>query len=270
MSLMGLAGFAEGFGQAKQKKNDRESYDRWVALQEAGISRLGAPPPQGGMDLSEGNSGGGGSYGVSQPGGYGQPSSGGAGIPGNGDFASLLAAKEGGGRYDTLFGHSQNGGRFAGVDVSRMTLDQVSEFARPDGEYGQWVKGKVGRVATPMGFGQIVGTTLRSTMKEMGLPGDTIFDAKTQTAMVNHLASKRIRGAKTQAAKRAGLRAEWEGFKNVSDAELDMAIAKFEAGGGLASPAQQPAPLVMMQAPTAPPAIPALGAPRPPYRSAAQ
>lgn len=57
MSLAGLAGFAEGFGQAKQKKNDRESYDRWIALQEAGLNRLGAAPqggPIGGIDLSAG------------------------------------------------------------------------------------------------------------------------------------------------------------------------------------------------------------------------
>lgn len=269
MSLSGLAGFAEGFGQAKQKKNDRDRYDQFLAMQEAGINRLGAAP-MGGPDLISNPTG-------IQPGmgglGYGRASSGGAGVPGNGDFASLLAAKEGGGRYDTLFGHSQNGGRFAGVDVSKMTLDQVSEFARPDGEYGQWVKGKVGRVATPMGFGQIVGTTLRSTMQEMGLPGDTLFDAQTQTAMVNHLAGKRIRGAKSQAAKRAGLRAEWEGFKHVSDADLDQAIAKFEAGGGIASPSAQPVGPKAPQQPASASAIPALGAvPRQtsPYRSIPQ
>jgi len=268
MSLMGLAGFAEGLGNAKQKKNDQARYDQWLQMQEAGMNSLGAAPQgMGGPDLMRNPTGG------IQPNmgglGYGRPATGGAGVPGNGDFASLLAAKEGGGRYDTLFGHSQNGGRFAGVDVSKMTLDQASDFASPSGEYGQWVKSKVGRVATPMGFGQIVGTTLRATAKEMGLPGDTLFDERTQTAMVNHLAAKRIRGAKSQAAKRAGLRAEWEGFKNVSDADLDRAIAKFEAGGGLPSPAQAaPATAQPIQQPPA--AITALGAPRPPYRSAAQ
>ena len=59
MSIMGLAGFAEGFGQAKQKKDDQARYDAYLARQEA---RLGATPMPGHADLSAGNSGGGGSY----------------------------------------------------------------------------------------------------------------------------------------------------------------------------------------------------------------
>lgn len=45
MSLAGLAGFAEGFGTARQNKNDRERYDRWMDLQESGMSKMGAAPP---------------------------------------------------------------------------------------------------------------------------------------------------------------------------------------------------------------------------------
>lgn len=63
MSLAGLAGFAEGFGNAKQKKNDRDSYERWVQLQEAGLTRLGAAR-SGGPDLTDG-----GSYGAGGGGG---------------------------------------------------------------------------------------------------------------------------------------------------------------------------------------------------------
>jgi len=63
MSLAGIAGFAEGFGGAKQKVNDRKRYDDWLSMQEAGIARLGAAP-QGGPDLTNGgtyrSSGGGG------------------------------------------------------------------------------------------------------------------------------------------------------------------------------------------------------------------
>lgn len=44
MSLMGLAGFAEGFGQAKQKKNDQARYDAYLARQE---TRMGAAPMPG-------------------------------------------------------------------------------------------------------------------------------------------------------------------------------------------------------------------------------
>ena len=240
MSLSAFTGFANSFAKAKTRKDDRARYDEFMQMQRSGMNQMGAAPP--GMSVPNLSRSAAEQAGA-QPGsgglGYGRPSQGGAGGAGNGDFASLLAKHEGGGRYDTLFGHSQNGGRFAGVDVSKMTLDQASQFASPSGEYGQWVKGKVGRVATPMGFGQIVGTTLRATAKEMGLSGDTLFDQGTQTAMVNHLAGKRIRGAKTQSGKRAGLRAEWEGFKHVSDAALDNAIATFEAGGSILP---QPAP----------------------------
>lgn len=45
MSIRALAGFAEGFGQSKQKKNDRADYERWMNLQEAGLNSLGAASP---------------------------------------------------------------------------------------------------------------------------------------------------------------------------------------------------------------------------------
>jgi predicted trehalose synthase len=152
---------------------------------------------------------------------------------------------EGAGNASTLFGHSQNGGRFDGVDVSKMTLAQVKEFSRPDGEYGQWVKqqlaasGQKARVATPMGYGQIVGTTLRNTAQALGLSDDTIFDAATQTKMVDYLATQRIKSASTAEGRRAGMRAEWEGFKNVPDNVLDQTINEFIRNGYSSQPRQQ-------------------------------
>lgn len=144
-------------------------------------------------------------------------------------FWGLLAKREGAGNYSTLYGHSQkDGGKFAGVDVSRMTIGQASQFASPDGEYGQWVKSQVGRVATPMGAPQIVGTTLRRTAKAMNLPDDTPFNEATQRSMATYLAQQRLASAKTPAGKRAGLRAEWEGFKHVSDSDLDRVIQELE------------------------------------------
>jgi len=71
-------------------------------------------------------------------------------------FLGVMDKHEGGGSYDTLFGHSQD--KF-GVKPSEMTLGQLYAFSDPSGEYGQWVKGQVGRVATPMGRYQFVGTT---------------------------------------------------------------------------------------------------------------
>lgn len=79
---------------------------------------------------------------------------------------------ESGGDYNALFGFSNRPGkRFANVRLTDMTVDEAINFARPSGEYGQWVKGQIGRVATPMGGYQVVGTTLRAAKKAMGLTG---------------------------------------------------------------------------------------------------
>lgn len=137
-----------------------------------------------------------------------------------GSFLEVMDQTEGGGRYDTLFGHSQKNGPFAGVDITKMTLGELKDFASPSGEYGNWVKGQVGRVATPMGRFQFVGTTLRDVANKMGLPDDTLFDKKTQDAMFKyHLNSTLARGSTLQ-EKVSLLRGQWEGFKSVPTAKL--------------------------------------------------
>ncbi len=79
---------------------------------------------------------------------------------------------ESGGDYNALFGYANRpGGQFAGVNLTDMTVDQALEFANPRGPYGQSVKDQIGRVATPMGAYQIVGTTLRAAKEGLGLTG---------------------------------------------------------------------------------------------------
>jgi hypothetical protein len=79
---------------------------------------------------------------------------------------------ESGGDYNALFGYSNRpGGQFGGMNLTDLTVDQALAFANPSGPYGQWVKGQVGRVATPMGAYQIVGTTLGAAKKGLGLTG---------------------------------------------------------------------------------------------------
>ena len=149
---------------------------------------------------------------------------------GNGTtFAGLLAQHEGAGNYDTLFGHSQkDGGPFSNVRVSQMTIGDAIRFSDPSGPYAQWVKGKVGRVATPMGAGQIVGSTLKRAAAQMRLDPSTPFNAETQNRIIDYLAHQRLSGQSTMAGKRAALRAEWEGYKRVPDDQLDAAIQHFE------------------------------------------
>lgn len=80
---------------------------------------------------------------------------------------------ESGGDYNALFGYANRpGGQFAGVNLTDMTVNQALDFSNPRGPYAQSVKGQIGRVATPMGAYQVVGTTLRSAVEGLGLTGN--------------------------------------------------------------------------------------------------
>lgn len=227
-ALVGLANFAGGFADSRRMIQEKKEREANAARQDAMLANLAK---QGSMPVSYDAGAGGAAGGMGlRPGGTGTPGPSAAGGPSGGLF-DLIDKTEGGGNYDTLFGHSQNGGRFNGVKVSDMTLGQLYDFTNPSGEYGQWVKGQVGRVATPMGRHQIVGSTLRRTAEAMGLSPDTKFTPQMQDTMANYLARQRLVGAKSPVAKRAAMRAEWEGFKHVSDEALDAAIAHFEATG---------------------------------------
>lgn len=154
-------------------------------------------------------------------------------------FQSILDKTEGGGDYDTLFGHSQKDGPFAGTSVSSMTIADALAFSDPSGPYAQWVKQRVGRVATPMGRHQIVGTTLRNAVKELGLDPSKPFDAQTQDMIALHLAKRRVQSADTLDGKINALRSEWEGFKNVPREQLAQVVQEIEsapAGGMMPEP----------------------------------
>lgn len=92
-----------------------------------------------------------------------------------------IFAGESGGDYNALFGFSnRDGGRFSHVKLTDMTVDQALQFASPSGEYGQHVKGQIGRVATPLGAYQVVGTTLAAAKKGLGLTGNERMTPETQ------------------------------------------------------------------------------------------
>jgi hypothetical protein len=88
---------------------------------------------------------------------------------------------ESGGDYNALFGYSnRDGGRYGGTRLTDMTVNQALDFSQPSGDYGQWVKGQVGHVATPMGAYQVVGTTLRAAQQGLGLTGNERMDEGLQ------------------------------------------------------------------------------------------
>ena len=112
-----------------------------------------------------------------------------------------IFAGESGGDPNALYGYANRpGGRFAGVNVSDMSVADVMAFTDPRGEYAQHVKSQIGRVATPVGNFQVVGSTLRDAVKGMGLTGTEKFDAATQDAIGRWIYSQQGTGA-------------WEGYK---------------------------------------------------------
>ncbi|MBB2797812.1 UNVERIFIED_ORG: hypothetical protein GGE36_000807 [Rhizobium etli] len=197
-----------------------------------------------------------------------------AATPTNGDLpSSFLAAvdrTEGAGDYDTLFGHAQKDGPFAGTSISSMPIRDVLAFTDPSGPYAQYVKGKVGRVATPVGKYQTVGTTLRNAVGALGLDPNAPYDRATQDRVASYLARQRIASADTLPGKIQALRSEWEGFKNIPDAEMAQIVADFQSGATAVPAGTQVAsagPVAPPAAPIQPPPVNApAAAPTPGYR----
>ncbi|MBY5579619.1 lytic murein transglycosylase [Rhizobium leguminosarum] len=185
-----------------------------------------------------------------------------------GSFLAAVDRTEGAGDYDTLFGHAQKNGPFAGTAVSQMPIRDVLAFTDPSGPYAQYVKGKVGRVATPVGKYQTVGTTLRGAVGALGLDPSAPYDRATQDRVASYLARQRIASADTLPGQISALRSEWEGFKNVPDAEMAQIVADLQSapsvGTEVASldPSMGSPPAPPMQPPPVNPPAPA---PQPGY-----
>ncbi|WP_304190898.1 hypothetical protein [Lentibacter algarum] len=131
-----------------------------------------------------------------------------------------IFAGESGGDYGALFGYQNRpNGRFSGVDLTKMTVDQALDFANPSGPYGQYVKGQVGRVATPMGAYQIVGTTLRAAKEGLGLRGDEVLTPAMQDKLGQWIYKTQGTGA-------------WEGYKPMTEAQAIAAETMSLLGKG--------------------------------------
>jgi len=144
-----------------------------------------------------------------------------------------IFAGESGGDYDALFGFSNRpGGRYNNVRLTDMTVAEALEFANPRGDYGQWVAGQVGRVATPMGAYQVVGTTLRAAMEGLGLTGNERMTPELQDRIGQWIYENQGIGA-------------WEGYRaGVTDMPTPPANARATSQGG--QPMQQPGLLATM------------------------
>ncbi len=204
---------------AGQEKADQDAAGG--RLQEI-ISALGGG---GGMGLAGMSSSGGGAMPPRDPGtapaGYALPSA-------DPDWDSIRAgifAGESGGDYNALFGYSNRpGGRFQDFKLTDMTVDDAIRFSDPGGAYGQWVKGQVGRVATPMGAYQVVGTTLRGAKEGLGLTGEERMTPEVQDAIGRWIYQTQGTGA-------------WEGYRGPRD---PASISTMGGGGGYQQPGFDP------------------------------
>lgn len=131
---------------------------------------------------------------------------------------------ESGGDYDALFGYSNRpGGQFGGTRLTDMTVSQALAFADPSGPYGQWVKGQVGRVATPMGAYQVVGSTLRAAKDGLGLTGNERMTPELQDQIGMWIYQNQGPGAWEAWGKGGG-----GGRLNVSSKGAPMGLLNFE------------------------------------------
>lgn len=127
------------------------------------------------------------------------------------DILSLIGAVESGGDYNATL----DNGRWTGgaQNLTMMTLDQVRALqARMRTPENRALYGN-GKGSSALGKYQIVGNTLESLIKELGLTGDRLFDEATQDEMARALL--RRRGGNVE-----DLRNEWAGLRNVDSTTI--------------------------------------------------
>lgn len=97
------------------------------------------------------------------------------------EIQANIFAGESGGDYNALFNYQNRpNGRFSDVNLTSMSVGDVLAFQDPNGPYAGYVKGQVGRVATPVGAYQVVGRTLRDAVNALGIDPSQPFDQATQ------------------------------------------------------------------------------------------
>lgn len=149
------------------------------------------------------------------------------------DIQRGIFAGESGGDYDALYGFRNRSGPFQGTRVSQMPIADVLAFTDPSGPYAQSVKSEIGRVATPVGAYQVVGSTLRDAVNALGLDPSQTFDRATQDKIGQWILANQGTGA-------------WEGYKgprmSTSNSPQSIADDAMSALGmrGREMPQQQP------------------------------
>ena len=136
--------------------------------------------------------------------------------------------------YRTLFGNAEEKKTpFKDVDITTMPMKDIFNLVKKNGKFHKFNLAK-GKDTTAIGKYQMVGNTLRdlqdrNILKDLSIDDDTIFNENTQDKIAVHLAERRVRSKFSESDARKEMRDEWEGFKKLSDKELDAVIKEIRA-----------------------------------------
>lgn len=137
--------------------------------------------------------------------------------------------------YKTLFGNAEEKKTpFKDVDITTMPMKDIFSLVELNGKFHKFNLSK-GEDTTAIGKYQMVGNTLRdlknrNVLKELGIDDNTLFNENTQDKIAVHLAERRVRQKFSMTEARKEMRNEWEGFKKLSDKELNAIINEVRGG----------------------------------------
>ena len=137
--------------------------------------------------------------------------------------------------YRTLFGNAEEKKTpFKDVDITTMPMKDIFSLVELNGKFHKFNLSK-GEDTTAIGKYQMVGNTLRdlknrNVLKELDIDDDTLFNENTQDKIAVHLAERRVRQKFSMTEARKEMRNEWEGFKKLSDKELNTIINEVRGG----------------------------------------
>ena len=137
--------------------------------------------------------------------------------------------------YKTLFDNAEEKKTpFKDVDITTMPMKDIFNLVELNGKFHKFNLSK-GEDTTAIGKYQMVGNTLRdlknrNVLKELGIDDDTLFNENTQDKIAVHLAERRVRQKFSMTEARKEMRNEWEGFKKLSDKELNAIINEVRGG----------------------------------------
>jgi len=148
-------------------------------------------------------------------------------------FRKALKEKEAG-SYSTLYGNAETKNTpWKGKDITKMSMSSVLDLVKAGGEFNNYNKKMYNENTTAIGKYQFVGATLRDLKKrgvfdKLGITDDTVFDEAVQDSLAAYLAVHRIkdRAKGTLSSARKEMRNEWEGFKKLSDSDLNNIITE--------------------------------------------